>query len=512
MKKVLLLFIATITLYLPLKAQDFVNYTGDKEKLLLNSAQTPDDFIRLSIASELNDSDGLFIYNKFDQTVKALGLETTPVDVSAKHLNKIYQVIKNQFLKNYDPHAHFGDIILSGGYNGVNASIIYAYFLEVLKIPYQIEQLPANVYVVANPGPDQMKYETMNESKDIYVFDDQSKRQNVNDLINQGYIEQSYAINVGTERAFNEFFYSKEDISFKEAVGLVYFNKAFEEMQTNKAREAYSDIYKANILFPDRKNEFLENNLMLSMIGTLKYDDLADWKALTHLVNNRYATDELKKYLEQQFNDFMINKLINAGQKDKVNQVYTYLNSSLTDTTVKKLVSEQYFFESAQYAYITSDYSQALKSLEIAYALNPNNPLIVSNFTQMILHKFSADGPTALNLDKFNSYMDKYPLLKNNPVISSVYDYYFSYIGIVAFAMGDGAKGEKYMQLLIHQLDAHPDNNGVYNRSVAKLFAQASIYYFHKQGKAKAIAVVKAGLKYEPTDDELLRKLSADSQ
>ena len=68
------------------------------------------------------------------------------------------------------------------------------------------------------------------------------------------------------------------------------------------------------------------------------------------------------------------------------------------------------------------------------------------------------------------------------------------------------------MQLLIHQLDVHPDNNGVYNRSIAKLFAAASVYYFHKQGKAKAVAVVKMGLKYEPNDDELLRKLSADSQ
>ena len=415
MKKTLLLFIAVVALYLPLKAQDFVNYTGDTEKLLLNSAQTPDDFIKLSLASELNDSDGQFLYNRFVQDVKALGLETTPGDVSAKHLKKIYQVVQNHFLKTYDPHAHFGDMIISGGYNGVNASVLYAYFLETLKIPYQIKQLPGNVYVVANPGPDNMPYETVDKSKGFYVFDDQSKQQNVNDLVKQGYIEQSYAINVGTERAFDEFFYNKEEISFKEAVGLVYFNKAFEEMQTDKAKEAYSDIYKANILFPDKKNEFLENNMMLSMIGTLKYDDLADWRALTHLVNNKYATDDLKKYLEGQFNDFLINKLINAGQKDKVNELYTYLNSNIADTAVKKLVSQQYFFESAQYAYLTSDYTQALKSLEIAYSLNPNNPLIVSNFAQMILHKYSADGPTVQNLNGFNSYLDKYPLLKKQP-------------------------------------------------------------------------------------------------
>jgi tetratricopeptide (TPR) repeat protein len=512
MKKTLLLFIAIIALYQPLKAQDFVYYTGDMEKLLLNSAQTPDDFIKLCLASELNDSDSQFLYNKFLQDVKTLGLETTPGDVSEKHLKKIYQVIQNHFLKTYDPHAQFGDMIISGGYNGVNASILYAYFLEMLKIPYQIKQLPGNVYVVANPGQDNMKFETVDKSKGFYVFDDRSKQQNVNDLIKEGYIERSYAINVGVERAFDEFFYSKEDISFKEAVGLVYFNKAFEEMQTDKAKEAYSDIYKANILFPDKKNEFLKNNLMAAMIGSFKYDDLADWRALTQLVNNKYASDDLKKFLEGQFNDFLINKLINAGQKDKVNELYNYLSSNLADTAVKKLVSQQYFFENAQYAYITSDYTQALKSLEVAYSLNPNNPLIVSNFAQMILHKFSAAGPTAENLNGFNSYMDKYPLLKNNPVIASIYDYYFSCLGTIGFITGDGATGEKYMQLLIRQLDAHPDNNGVYNRSIARLFAQASVYYFHKQGKAKAISVIKMGLKYEPTDDELLRKLSADSQ
>jgi tetratricopeptide (TPR) repeat protein len=485
MKKILLVIILTAGLHLALHAQDFVYYTGDTEKSLLASAQTPDDFIKLSLASELNDSDGKFVYNKFVQEVKELGLVTTPGDVSTKHLKKIYQVLHDHFLKNYDPHALFGDMIISGGYNGVNASILCAYFLEMLKIPYQIKQLPGNVFVIVNPGPDNMQYETTDKSKGFYVFDDQSKRQNVNDLIKEGYIEQSYAINVGTERAFDEFFYNKEDISLKEAVGLVYFNKAFEEMQNDKAKDAFSDISKADMLFPDRKNEFLENNLMASMIGSFKYDDLADWRALTKLVNNKYASDEIKKYLEGQFNDMLISKLINAGQKDKVTDVYNYLRSNLADTAVKKLISEQYFFESAQYSYLTNDYVQALKSLEIAYSLNPNNPLIVSNFTQMILHKFSSLAPTAENLSALDEFVNKYPKLKDNPAISSIYDYYLSYLGVIGFISGNGAIGEKYMQLLEKQLDSHPDNNGQYNHAIARLFAQASIYYFTNRVRRK---------------------------
>jgi tetratricopeptide (TPR) repeat protein len=509
MKKALLFFFIITSVYFSVKAQDFVTYSGNTERSLINSAQTPDDFIKLSLTSELNDDEYQVIYNKFIQDLKQLNLGSD-ADKSEKHVRKVYQVIHDHFLKNYNPQAHFGDFIVNGDYQCVSASILYAYVLETLKIPYQIKQEFSHVYVIANPGTDNIQFETIDHLKLYYYFDDQAKQRNVNELIKAGYIDQSRAINVGTEQAFDDFFYSKTDISLKEAVGLLYFYRALTMMGGDATKEAYSDICKSDLLFPDRKNEFIKNNLLSSMITTFKYDDLEDWHALTHLVNNKYASDDVKKYLVFQFQNFTNNKLINAGQKDKVNEVFNYLRTSIIDTAVKRQVAETYFFDNAHYSYMMNDYSQALACLETAYSLNRNSPLITSDFVQMILHKYSGQATTAQNLGIFDKYMDGYPALKSNRAIISIYIYYMSSLCVTAFVTENGPAGEKYIQLLMHELDEHPDYDNSSHYVIGNAFARASMYYFKKQGKQKAVAVLNTGLKYAPDDEQLLRKLQAD--
>lgn len=511
MKKTLLLILLLIGVKCSVKAQDFINYHGDEEKALLNSAGgTPDDLIKLAFASELNGDEYIVLYNKFLQDIKQLNLESNVGDKSGKHLKKIYQIIHDRFLKAYNPQAHFGDFEVNGEYECLSASILYAYILEALKVPCQIAQLPAHTYVVANPGTDNIKFETIDPSKGFFIFSDESKQKDVAELIKAGYLEQAYVIRVGVERAFDDFFYDKAEISLKEAVGLLYFKKALFEMGVNAA-EAYSDVCKSDMLFPDRKNEYFKNELMADMVTNFKFDDIKDWKGLAQVVNSRLATDETKKYIQFRFEDFLNTKLINGGQKDKVNEVYNYLRANVIDTAVKKHLAEDYFFETAQYAYLTNDYTQALNCLETAYSINPNNPLIVSNFVQMILHKYSAASPNAQSLDGFDKYMANYPSLKNNLVIVSIYEYYMAMICINGFVSGDGVKGEKYMQLLTHQLDAHPDEDNKFHQPIAGAFASASVYYWQKQQKQKAITVLNLGLKYEPNSEELQRKLRVDS-
>ena len=513
MKKTLPLIILFIGINCSLKAQDFVKYHGDDEKALINSAQTPDELIKLAFASELNGEEYQVLYGKFIQDVKQLNLESEAGDKSEKHIKKIYQLVHDRFLKTYNRQAHFGDFEVNGEYQYLSATILYAYILETLKIPYQITQLPSHTYVIANPGTDNIKFETVESEKPFYLFDDQGKQKNVTELIKTNYIDQSYAIRVGVERAFDDFFYAKPDITLKEAVGLLYFNKALFELQIS-ADEAYSDICKSDILFPDKKNEYFKMEMMVDMVGNFKYDELKDWKGLTMLVNSKGANDETKKYIQGKFEDFLNNKLINAGQKDKVNEVYNYLHANIADTAVKKHISEDYFFQNAQYYYLTSDYAQALTNLETAYAINPNNPLIISNLVQMILHKYSAQTPSVQSLSSFNKYIDNYPSIKTNPVILSIGEYYLAFISVNGFSMGDGATGEKYLQLLMHQLDVNTNNSSndiKFHQIVAGVFARASVYYWQKREKPKAIAVLKTGLKYEPTNEELLRKLRLDS-
>ena len=88
MKKKLLLFFIASLFYASANAQDFVTYTGDIEKSLISSAQTPDDFIKLALSSELSDIESPVIYNKFLQDFKSLGLGAMVGDKSERRLKK----------------------------------------------------------------------------------------------------------------------------------------------------------------------------------------------------------------------------------------------------------------------------------------------------------------------------------------------------------------------------------------------------------------------------------------
>jgi hypothetical protein len=63
MKKIILFISILFFVCLYADAQDFVKYSGDTEKALIGSAKTPDDFIKLSLASELPDAESGILYN-----------------------------------------------------------------------------------------------------------------------------------------------------------------------------------------------------------------------------------------------------------------------------------------------------------------------------------------------------------------------------------------------------------------------------------------------------------------
>lgn len=513
MKKIILLVFILFVACFYANAQDFVKYSGDTEKSLISSAKMPDDFMKLSLASELSDAESGILYNNLMQQLKQLNLQSIVSDKSERHLKKVYDVLHEHFFKKYNPSANFGDFIVNGEYNHLSAAILYAYVLETLSVPYQIIQYPSHIYVVANPGTDNVKFETIDPSSGVYFISAESKQAAVVNFIKAGYMDQSYAIRVGIERAFDDFMYNKQEISLQEAVGILYFNRAMNELNAAVASAAYSDTYKSDILFPDKKNEYFKNVALLAMVDGFKYNDIADWHALSTLINSRSATDNLKDYTAIEFQNYMNDKLLNAGQKDKVTEVYNYLHLNITDTALKKKIAKIYFFESANYYIITNNYDQAFDCLDVAYQLDPNNPIIISNLEKMITHKYGYMSPTTQNLEIFDTYVTQHSALKNNLVIAHIYEYFYGVLGNAAYLRGNNVAGEKYLKMMISELDTHTESNDNRNNIViAGLFSAAAGYYLKKQQRQKAIETLKVGLKYEPTDEELQHKLAVNTK
>ncbi len=61
---------------------------------MIASAKTADDFVKLSLASEVSEVEWGILYNNFIQQIKDLDLETLVGDKSAHHLRKVEDEVK----------------------------------------------------------------------------------------------------------------------------------------------------------------------------------------------------------------------------------------------------------------------------------------------------------------------------------------------------------------------------------------------------------------------------------
>jgi hypothetical protein len=507
-KKLLTLIILFITVY-SVKAQDsFVAYNNAAEKNLIENAKLPREYLKLALVSETEEPEAEQALVKADGYIKQLGWGENAGQKPEKRLKDLFQKIHAVFLKKYEEEASFKQLFDSGQYQCVGASILYAYILEQYNIPYQIKETPTHVYVVAYPESYNILLETTDPSSGYFVPDAKSKEKYINELVKEKYLDDAYVKKVGIDQAFNEFFYSKTSITLKEAVGLLYYNRAIEKSTKEKTDEAYSAISKADILYPAKKHDFLKYGIMDDMIKNFKFNDMKEWQALVFSINRESTVEENKKFLVYEFNDLIQNKLWKTGQKDKVDSVYTYLMANVKDTGIKSDVEDEYLMESGRYAYTAHKLPEAKQYMEKAYSKNPNNAMSKSLLLAIEVQEFTGQMGSKTNIDALDTWTAKYPTLKQEPEIRTLYLYNYTYLAYYAFQKMDGVNGNSYMKKMTDMLDSPGTFAAKDDNQIGGVFALASVYYYQKFGKQRSMDILNQGLKYAPNHPDLVRKIN----
>ncbi|HEY9001075.1 MAG TPA: hypothetical protein VIM89_06970 [Mucilaginibacter sp.] len=507
MIKNLLLLSSFFLINYSLKAQEhFISYHNDAEKTLMANAKLPDDYIKLALTAKMSEADANSTIAQLNDHIKQLDWESTANQKPERRLKQLFQMVHATFLKRYEEKASFDQLFTTGEYQCAGASILYAYILDKFQVPYEIKELPTHVYVVAYPGSYNILLETTDPEKGYFVPDAKSKENYINALIKTKYLDPDYVKKVGTDKAFDEFFYSKTNISLKEAVGVLYYNDAIEEMDDTKYSDAYSNIAKAQVLYPAKKNEFLQNAIMEELVKNFKFEDIKDWEGLVYSVNSSNSDEDKKKYVEFQFDNLIQKKLWKAGQKNKVDEVHNYLEKNLKDSTLKNDIEDEYLIENARYAYTSNNYTDAQTYLEKAIARNPTDPQPKSLLTDMIGPKFAGQ-PSSETVKSLDQYIARFPFLGNDPRIRSICLYSYSYLTYYYFSINDGQQGDKYLKTMCNELDTHSNYQNKNEEQIALAFGRASEFYYRKYGKSKSIEILNTGLKYAPANELLLRKI-----
>jgi hypothetical protein len=362
--------------------------------------------------------------------------------------------------------------------------------------------------VVAYPESYNILLETTDPNSGYYVPEAKAKEKYISELVKEKYLDEEYVKKVGIDQAFNEFFYSKTSITLKEAVGLLYYNRALEKSEAENTSEAYSAISKAYILYPAKKHEFLKAGLMDDMIKNFKFNEIREWQALVSSINRENTSEDNKKYLVYQFNDLIDSKLWKAGKKDLVDTVYTYLMNNVKEASLKGDIEDEYLMESARYAYTAHNLTEAKGYMEKAYTKNPNNMMTKSLLTSIIVQQNTGHMGSQQNIQTMDEWIAKYPAMRQEPEIRTIYLYNYTYLAYYAFQKMDGVNGAAYMKKMTEMLDSPGTFSAKDDNQIGGVFALASVYYYQKFGKQRSMEILKQGLKYEPNHPDLIRKIN----
>lgn len=479
-------------------AQDgLVSYRSTAEKVALqkDSSKTYKDYFRLALLSSLTESEATTYNKSIDDFV--VGLNWQPSGRPDKKLKPVFEAIHTRFLKKYEVNASFDQLFTSGTYQCVNASLLYAYILESLKIPYQIKELPTHVNVVAYPESYNIMIETTDPTKGYFVPTEKGKENYVSGLIKSKYLEESYVKSMGVEKAFNEFFYGKTNITMAEAVGLMYYNALLRESEKQKYKEAYSNSYKANILYPAKKHEFMKLSMLSELVDDQKIENESDWWPLVTLANLDHSQNT-SNHLLFKFNDYLDRYLFKASKKPKADSAYHYLQKHLKDSTVKASIKGHYLQETSRFLYLASKMEEGRPYFEQAVSFNPDNAITKNILIQYISRRSLSQTASNQNLKKLDDWVAKFPSLKTESLVKTMYLLHYIELGNKAMYAEQESNVIKYYNLLAQGLKENAELEGLPEEPMAELIMGAVGYYLMKKQKPKAIEALDLGTKHCP--------------
>jgi tetratricopeptide (TPR) repeat protein len=342
--------------------------------------------------------------------------------------------------------------------------------------------------------------ETTDPAKGYFVPTERTKEDYVNQLVKMKYLEQNYVSRVGIEKAFNEFFYGKTNVSIVEAVGLLYYNTAIKEAEAKNYPDAYSAIFKSHQLYPAKKSEYMKVAFLSEVVRNLKMDNIGEWEALLALSQITNDVDN-REYLKYKFSEAMEKYLLKGSMKSKTDSIYNYLFVNLKDSTLKSEIEEHYLQETSRFLYISNKYDQAKTYLEKAVVKNPNNAFTKSMLTDYILRREITNMGSSQNIKKLDEWTSRFDFLKKNENVQSAYLYNYTFMCIKHMENEQFLTAEKHYRLMANLLIAneHLDKN---EELLGQAITGAAYYYFTKKQKQKVIEALELGSKHCPNNSE----------
>nr|WKN40207.1 hypothetical protein K4G66_16055 [Tunicatimonas sp. TK19036] len=424
---------------------------------------------------------------------------------SEKKIKQLYKTLHQSFLRKYALKNTFSSIFRQGQYNCVSATALYAMALKELGIDYAIRETPTHVYLVAYPKAERILVESTDPAGGYYAFDDRFKSEFVTQMRKRKLISDQEFNTKGVNLLFDEYYFTDEDITLKELVGLQYYNDALYSMEDERQTYAQQQLEKAYLLYPSERIAYLLQGVTALNLGEIDLNSAQYGEYFVRMSRFR-DYDITEEDLAQEFTRFTYEQLTQAYNVTHYDSMFRYITHHLTDSSLVGQISEIYYKEKGRIEYNKGNYSSALNLLKEACRLNPENVDNQSILVSAIAQKLNALSDNGKRIKLIEQYTNQFSFLENNNLVQGQLMQLYLIQFAQAYEQGNETEAKQARLQFEERMQQRTDDIPVNADLIGRAYSLAAVYYFKKGNERETKRLISKGLEYAPGNYELLQR------
>jgi tetratricopeptide (TPR) repeat protein len=416
----------------------------------------------------------------------------------------IYKEVHAEFLKKYELNNHFDDVFNSGYYNCLSATFLYAFILEALEIPYQINRLPNHVNITTYPETHQIIIEATDPVKGYFAYDTKFKQLYVANLVTYKLIDKIETETLSTAHLFEKYYHSNDQVSLKELIGSQYYNDGIYLTDEKKNEAAIQQLEKAIALHPSLNTAHILMSLYAKEIEDTDYSNKTHFEYMLRLL--RYSDMGIdQESVIYELDKVRRNYLTNKNDTLYFKEAYTRVDSSIHSDSLKLKVKQYYFISLGDYYY--NDLRYELSNQFYLKTLNSGaiTAKVEDLYIRSLIFHVEDFSNKQMALDYLINGENAYPKIKEHRLYLSYKAEILTWLLMQKYQQNNVKEGELFRNELEQILDSEDVKINENNLGIA--YSGVGAYYFKHGNRSKAREMFKKGLEYAPENYELTSRL-----
>jgi tetratricopeptide (TPR) repeat protein len=486
-----------------------VHYHSPLEKQLFEDyfLRQKKDYLALFMAVSLETGSSELTHGRqlYQQILQQLNTTDLQKKNETKKIKSIYSQTHNRLLNKYEIRNYFHEVFKNGSYNCVSATALYSLLFGDMHIPYTIKESPTHVYLIAYPESQKILIETTDPRQGYMVFDQKFKTSFVANLRSGKLISEQEYKTASADALFDKYYFSEDNITIKELLGIQYMNDAIYKLQDNQLEEAFVQLEKAYLFYPCKKAGYLLLSTAALILEKNHYADIKDARYLIKLA--RYQDYGIsKENILSEFQKITSLHLINNNRPELYDKFYQEISTHIGHEEIKKEIGYIYHYERSRILFNQGKYQEALNFAEKTYLLKPDNIDVQTLFVSALGNSLKTQSDGSKVLEVLSNYEQKFPKLLDNNIFRSFLMQSCLLSCGQHYEMKKIAEAEK-LRTRFEKLYAAMGKDVVDANLIGRVYSTGAMHYFRAGNDAKAKALLNKGLELAPNDYEMQRRL-----